>query len=135
MLDISFKLFLLCALLSLASCEYNQGEDLGPVGPPVVFHTDIEPIIINNCVTCHSDTATNPERPDASRHLQFLQGAGDFSILRQKALASSTIPGYTLIQARLHHLEEPAMPFNRPKLADSLIQKIDRWVKQGAPLN
>ncbi|MDB5257432.1 MAG: hypothetical protein JWM14_2127 [Chitinophagaceae bacterium] len=135
MLHATSKLFLLCALLSLASCEYNKGEDLGADGPPVVFSSDIKPIIINNCVMCHSDTATNPDKPDPTLHLFFLQGAGDFSILQQKALQSSTIPGYTLIQARLHHLEEPYMPFNRPQLPDSLIKKIDRWVKQGAPLN
>jgi len=122
-------------LLSLASCEYNKGEDLGPAGPPIDFHAEIEPIIINNCVMCHSDTATNPDKPDPARHLFFLQGSGDFSILQQKALASSSISGYTLIQARLHHLEQPYMPFNRPALPDSSIRKIDRWVKQGAPLN
>ena len=133
MLHLKWHTLIFCCMLSLNGCEYNKGEDLGPVGPPVKFDTEIKPILIQNCLMCHSDTATHPDKPG---YALFLQGSGDFSVFREYATATSTVnPAYTKVPARLRGIETPAMPFNKPSLPDSSIKKIENWIKQGANLN
>jgi hypothetical protein len=136
MLHLKWSMLIFGCILLLNACKYNKGEDLGPIGSPVNFQTEIKPIIINNCVTCHSDTATNPSKPGYAFFLQVKGGSADFSVLQQYAIARSTAnPAYTKLSARLRGIESPAMPFQRPPLPDSLIKKIENWSRQGAPLN
>lgn len=133
MSHLKWLMFIFGCILLLNACMYNKGEDMGPVGPPVNFQTEIKPILINNCLTCHSDTATNPKKPG---YAFFLQGSNDFSEFRRYATETSTAnPAYTKVPARLRGIESPAMPFQRTPLPDSLIRKIENWVRQGAPLN
>lgn len=136
MLQVKWALLIIVCILILNACTYNKGEDLTPIGPPINFQTEIKPIIINHCVTCHSDTATNADKPGYAFFLQVNGGSEDFSGLQQYATArSSSNPAYTKIPARLRGIESPAMPFKKAPLPDSLIKKIENWARQGAPLN
>jgi hypothetical protein len=120
----------------VVSCTYNKGEELVPIGPPVLFESEVKPIIINNCLICHADTSTNPEKnPDM---VWFLKGPGhdDWSELQEYALMPSINSAYTIMQQRIHGYDGVLrMPYNRPALPDSTIAKLDRWIRQGAPLD
>ena len=113
----------------LNACAYNKGEAPVPVNSNVSYVLDVKPILITHCFKCHSDTATNPDRPG---NIFF----NDFSVIHTLALKpSATNPNYTVLIARLRHIESPGMPFNEAPLSDSLIQVIQDWVLIGAPNN
>ncbi len=113
----------------IQACTYNKGETPVPANPNVSYTTDIKPILIANCYTCHTDTSTNPDR---NTSVFF----NHFSTLQHEALTPSTAnSNYTILIARLRHIESPGMPYNRAPLPDSLIQKIQDWVLIGAPEN
>lgn len=123
-------------VVTMAACTYHKGEELVPIGPPVSFDSLIKPIIIKNCLMCHADTSTNPEKN--TQQVWFLKGPNhdDFSGLHDYAVAPSINSAYTIIQQRIHGYDGVSrMPFNRPPLPDSTIQLIDRWIRQGAPIN
>lgn len=91
--------------------------------------TDVKPILVTHCFKCHSDTATNPQKPGYA----FFN---NFSDVQKYALRSSTSnPNYSVLIARLKHLESPEMPYKETPLPDSLIQTIQDWVLLGAPNN
>jgi hypothetical protein len=121
--------YFLCVFLLISGCASNTVE-LVDLGPPVSYQTDIKPILVTHCYKCHTDTATHPDKPGYAFW-------NDFSELQTYALATSTAnPAYTKIQARLRHIEIPGMPYDQAQpLPDSLIVKIERWIKQGAPNN
>lgn len=113
----------------LNACAYNKGEAPVPVNSNVRYSIDVKPILITHCFKCHSDTATNPDRPGYA----FFN---DFSQIHTLAVKASTAnPNYTVLIARLKHIESPGMPFQETPLSDSLIQVIQDWVLIGAPNN
>jgi len=113
----------------LNSCAYNKGDVPVPVNSNVRYSINVKPILVTHCFKCHSDTATNPDRPGYA----FFN---DFSVIHTLAVKTSTAnPNYTVLIARLKHIESPGMPFQESPLSDSLIQVIQDWVLIGAPNN
>ena len=122
-------LFLCVACLFFTRCSYNKGDAPEPVKPNVSYTFDVKPIIVANCYTCHTDTSTNPDSPG---HTFF----NHFNELQHEALKPSNAnSSYTVLIARLKHIESPGMPYKRDPLSDSLIQVIQDWVLIGAPEN
>ena len=121
---VSTALFLL-----LNGCTYNKGENPVPVNSNVSYEIDVKPILITHCFKCHSDTATNPDKPGYALF-------NNFSEVERVALKTSTAnPAFTVLIARLKLIESPGMPFREAPLSDSLIQVIQDWVLIGAPNN
>ncbi len=123
--------FFAAVLVFLANgCLYNKGEVPVPENKNISYSRDVKPILITYCYKCHTDTATNPDRPGYAFFNHFDQ-------LQTEALKPSPAnPGYTVLIARLKYLELPGMPLDSPEpLPDSLIQKIQDWVSIGAPEN
>ena len=117
-----------CSTLFITSCTYDKGTEV-PFDSNVSYSKDIQPIIENNCYTCHSSTATNPEKPGYA----FFD---DFDELKRYATKTSTTNvAYTTLQARIRHIESPGMPFNRDPLPEAKILLIENWIKAGAPNN
>ena len=132
---------LFCLTLSIYSCSYNKGPKPEPKvntdsiadSVKISFQKEIKPIIVNNCVECHSDVATSPDKPG---YAFFLQGKDDYSVFREYATSVSTAnSSYTKVIARLHGIEQPAMPYKRAALPDSTISKIEEWIEQGAVID
>lgn len=113
----------------LNGCAYNKGETPVPENNNVRYSADVKPILITHCFKCHSDTATNPDRPGYA----FFNDFNDVQTLALKA--SLADPNYTVLIARLRYIESPGMPFREAPLSDSLIQIIQDWVLLGAPNN
>lgn len=122
-------LLFLFAITFLTACTYDKAEVVEPIIFNGSYIADIKPIIETNCYSCHSSTATDPERPGYA----FLD---DFDELKRYALKPSTVnPELTTLQARLRHVEFPGMPFKKDPLPESEIQLIESWIKAGAPNN
>lgn len=80
---------------------------------PVSYSNDIVPILTsNNCFSCHA--STNPV---------FTDYASVYSVRNTILGSIQHAPGF-----------DP-MPQGQPQLADSLIQKFECWLEQGAPNN
>jgi hypothetical protein len=117
------------SMVIFSGCAYNK-MDLTDNGPIATYSGDVKPILITNCYKCHTDTSTHPDRnPDV-----FLN---DFSVLKSLALTPSSVnASFTILQARLRHIETPGMPFDKASpLPDSTIRKVENWIQQGAPNN
>ncbi len=119
----------LSLLFIITSCAYNKSDEaIVPAGakPTISYQQDIKPILILKCYTCHSDTATDPEKPGYA----FFN---NFDVFHQYATSASTANAdFSKIIARLRYVESPGMPFNRPKLSEEEIVKIEIWIKEGA---
>lgn len=95
----------------------------------ISYQKDIKPIIATNCYSCHSATATHPEKPGYA----FLDS---YEGLKKYALKPSTSnTSMTTLQARLRFVEYPGMPFKEEPLPESEIQKIEAWIQLGTPDN
>jgi hypothetical protein len=115
----------------ISGCAYDKVTPFKPVTGcdtvSVTYSQTIKPILIANCYACHTDTSS----------LKMIDiYFNDFSVLKKYATEKSdAFPTYSVIEARIRHLETPGMPYKRPKLSDCDIKKIEIWIRQGAPEN
>ena len=113
-------LFLMSALALLNACDYDSEEDLyGIVScdtESISYENDIVPIIVGNCISCHSGDA-----PSASLDLT------DFEALTESALNSDN--NGLLNRIERAELSGGAMPTNY-RLMQCEIDKISAWVAQ-----
>jgi mono/diheme cytochrome c family protein len=115
-------LFLVSALALLNACDYDSEEDLYGIGScdteSVSYENDIAPIIVENCISCHSG-----DSPSASLDLT------NFEALTASALSS----GNSGLLNRIERLEgqSGAMPTSY-RLTQCQIDQINAWIEQGA---
>lgn len=110
-------------------CTYHKAEEPKPLDSSVSYALDVKPIIIAHCYSCHTDSSTNPDKPGFA----FFNHFNELQYLALKPSAANS--NYTILIARLKHIESPGMPFQQNPLSDSLIQVIQKWVLIGAPEN
>jgi Protein of unknown function (DUF1553)/Protein of unknown function (DUF1549)/Planctomycete cytochrome C/Concanavalin A-like lectin/glucanases superfamily len=122
--------FLLIAGAQLAAKPQGAGQagaearQVTP-GSPVVFATQIRPILASRCYPCHG--------PDIQQHglrLDSLQ-----AILTGAANEKVVIPGdspNSHIVRRLLGLEQPQMPYGGPPLSTEQIDLVRKWIDEGA---
>ena len=96
------------SLLLLTSCTKDKAETVLVCPDTISFSTQILPMITDNCVGCHSN---GQNAPFITNHNEIAANATKIS---------KSIHGTITL-----------MPYNGDKLADSLIQHFDCWVKQG----
>jgi len=121
--------FLLPVLImaAVSSCYYDSEEDLLPENgngcdtTQVTYSNSIVPIIRDNCLSCHSNSAA----PFFGSNIRLEEYGGIKAKVDEKRLlgAVSHLPGYV------------AMPLNNPKLDDCKINTIRAWINSGAPDN
>ncbi len=121
-----FTFLFAVSIFTLFSCANNKikKEEVAPINTEtkISYLLDIKPIIDNNCTSCHDENATSiPNWKNSAK-------------LKEYALKSSGIDGYTEIQARIKGKKE-RMPLGSPTpLSDIDIAKIDAWISQGASI-
>lgn len=120
----------LAPFLTFSSCTYDEALEIADEQPITVsYESDIKPIIVANCYSCHTASSTDPDKAGYA----FLDR---FEELQRYALKSSTSnPSMTTLQARIRFVEYPGMPFKQDPLPEEDIQKIEAWIKAGAPNN
>ena len=111
-------------------CTYDEALEIADEETITVsYQEDIKPIIAMNCYSCHSASATHPDKAGYA----FLD---NFEELQRYALKPSTSnAAFTTLQARIRFIEYPGMPFKQDPLPEEDIQKIEAWIKAGAPNN
>jgi hypothetical protein len=95
------------------------------------FSQDIAPIIVANCINCHSKDGAGIRRGklDLTTFEKMLKGTSE-----NKKVIIPGKPEESHLVLRLKGEEKPRMP-QRGVLADDVIAKIEQWVKQGAKLD
>lgn len=107
------------SILTLTACYYDVEEDIYPTlacaTDNVTYSGTIAPLLQANCLTCHSAAAN---------------------------FGNITLEGYTqvkryvdngqLMGAVRHESGFSPMPKNQPRMADCNIEKIARWITDGA---
>jgi cytochrome c553 len=126
---LSFFLLIAGALLAAKPQAATQaGAAQTPqvtTGGPVVFATQIRPVLASRCYPCHG--------PDIQQHglrLDSLQ-----AILTGSGSGKVVTPGdsqNSRIVRRLLGLEQPQMPYGGPPLSAEQIDLIRKWIDQGA---
>ena len=125
------KIFYLIGFFVLSGCAYNRADE-EDLGPPVSYSQEVQPILVTNCYHCHSASA--PASPDRNTDPNAQWDV--FENIQRVALKPSSDPRYTQLVAVLKHVEQPFMPLDKTDpLPDSLVNIIQRWIKQGAPNN
>lgn len=114
------KFFVLVIITSIiSSCNYDSEENLYPsnscqVGTNVSYKTQIEPILINSCYTCHSKATQN----------------GGVNIEGHPQLNTYIKNGRFI--GSIKHLDGfSSMPVGG-KLSECNILKIEKWIEEGA---
>ena len=117
--------------------QANEGGT-GPVDPdggmllpaddvPVDFFVDIQPILNDNCVRCHGGVRELPLAPKTPLNLQSREQAA--RVLGQAGDAETS----TLYLRVLAQDPNVRMPLGQQALPADKINKIRRWIFQGAP--
>lgn len=110
--------------LGFSSCEYDNAETLYPPAPcdttMVTYTLTVAPIISTNCLNpdCHGGTAQISGIP--------LDGYDNLKV---------QVDNVRLIGALRHENGFSFMPKNTTPLIECDIEKIERWVLNGAPNN
>ncbi|HZV70123.1 MAG TPA: hypothetical protein VFG10_11295 [Saprospiraceae bacterium] len=105
------------------SCAYNVEDELYPPvtcdTQNVTYSATILPILQQNCYECHSD---------ANVTISFIP-------LEGYAFVIVKVNDGKLVQAIRHTGDASPMPKDRPALDECDIEKIEKWIANGAPDN
>jgi len=121
---VRYIMMLIAGAMMLTSCYYDNEEELYPdqnkaCGTAAVsFTNDVQPLIQNNCLTCHSAAANMGS--------VTLEGYSNLKTYATNGKLYGVIthsPGYS------------PMPKGGQKLSDCNIAIIKRWIDDGAPNN
>lgn len=99
--------------------DLQSGSNAGCDTVNMAYLADIQPILAENCYSCHGDGAS----PQAGINLK------DYGNVKTQADKGNLIGVIT------HAPGYPAMPYNLPKLSDCDINKIRDWINRGAQNN
>lgn len=107
------------AVISLMGCYYDVEENLYPdTGcdtENMSFAADIQPILQQNCLVCHSQAANfGNVNLEGHNRVKLYADSGE------------------LLGVIEHQSGFSPMPKNAPKLVDCQIEKIARWISDGA---
>lgn len=108
--------------IGLASCKYNNIEELSPKcdTTTVTYSAVIIPILSNNCYRCHGTSSNSGSGGIVLQDYNVLKGyAADGKLYGNIA----HLPGYI------------PMPYGGGKLSDCEIAKIKKWIDSGYPNN
>jgi hypothetical protein len=107
-------------MMTLAGCYYDVEEELYPAGTlacdttNVTYATSIEPILQNNCYSCHTGSAPS----------------GNINLLGYSNVKMYADNG-SLLGAITHASGFTPMPFGGNKLDDCKIMMIQTWINKG----
>ena len=106
----------------LASCAFAQSPNT-----PEFFENKIRPILVNNCFSCHTNTAMGGLRLDSAEAM--LKGGS-----KRGAAVTAGDPDKSALILAIRH-SDPDPKFRMPmgnKLKDAEIEALTSWVKAGA---
>src|SRR6202011_4273419 len=116
------------AFLAAGSIGALLGAQPGlPPAPPVSFAKDVQPILENNCLSCHG-AAMQMGKLDLRTRESALQGGAHGAVLQPASAEQSKL--YRMVAG----LEKPSMPMSRTLTAQDTAT-LKAWIDQGVKWN
>jgi len=122
-------------LLFLASGCSDLGDELptssGPDSTLVSYASEIQPLLTDHCVICHSSPA-NPAFGDLdlTTYASLMDSVGPHA-----PVVIPTNPVSSYIIQKIEGTATPRMPMGGPYLTDQQISLVRLWIEQGAVNN
>jgi len=119
--------FAMLIMEMVSSCTYDKSDEPQPEVPEVCdtlnvsYSTDIMPIIMFNCAISFGCHVSGGSAPGDFMSYADLKAKADNGTLKNRVVVSKNMP--------------PTYSEGPTALADSSIQKIDCWIKDGALKN
>lgn len=101
------------------------GEKKEPSAEEVVTYNDVSAIFNQNCIMCHKGSMA-PLGLQLDSYAHLMEGSQNGAVI---------VPGKpeeSELILRVRGESEPAMPFMQDSLPDAAIDKVVRWIEQGA---
>lgn len=106
-----YVLLLLLTALAFEFCTSSKKVQTVPVSK-VSYHANVQPVIAGNCAPCHF-----PEKGNKKPYHTYTAVKSDIDEI--------------LVRVQKNPGEKGFMPARHPKLADSTIQMLAQWKKDG----
>ena len=116
----TFKSLLLVSAVTIAPVQVSLSAPL--------TYTDIAPILLGRCAMCHMPNGIMGPPPENYR-------LDSYSETISTTERARVVPGNALaseLYLRIKGHARPRMPFNGPYLSDTEINKVARWINDGA---
>ncbi len=120
----------LSLLIVLCSVSSAVAQDAAPKADPakdlVTYKDHVLPILRKHCVNCH-----NPDKATSDLNVMSYQ-----TLIAGGASGEAISPGkpdQSLLYRVIAHLDEPNMPPKQPKIPDTELATVKRWIELGAP--
>lgn len=117
---------LLPLLLLLPALSSAQQGDKAKSGAPVTYKDHVLPILRKHCFNCH-----NPDKAKSDLNVATYQALMTGGSSGEAVKAGS--PDQSLLYKVTAHLTEPHMPPKQPKLPETDLAMIKKWIELGAP--
>jgi len=96
----------------------------------VLFATDIAPIFITHCVTCHDD-----RDPEANLRMTSLDALLAGGRSKSPVVVGKGAESLLVRKLRGRNIDGQRMPLNKNPLPDDVIALVERWIDEGARLD
>ncbi|MFN9368694.1 MAG: c-type cytochrome domain-containing protein [Planctomycetia bacterium] len=96
----------------------------------VAFSTDVAPIFITHCVTCHDD-----RDPEANLRMTSLDALLAGGRSKSPVVIGKGAESLLVKKLRGRGIDGQRMPLNKNPLADDVITLIERWIDEGARID
>jgi hypothetical protein len=113
-----------CFLCALFGAPARANDEKKADGAKVTFDGNVKSILAKRCAKCHSAERPRGELDLTSYGAVMLGGVSGKAVVAGKSDAS---PLYTMAA----HLEDPKMPPNSPKIPQTELDTIRKWIDDG----
>ncbi len=110
--------------LAFGACDYNKSSEITPaVKDDVSFSLDIQPILTQECATCHSPGKTEPDLREGYAYKSFMD-------LPKGSIVPGDAEGSELADMLGGHGDNPMPP--RGSMRPTHVALIKKWIDEGA---
>jgi WD40 repeat protein len=95
--------------------------------PPVSFMKDVAPILVRNCIACHS-----PKKAESKYIMTNFAQLSKGGVRGEGITLAPGDPDESFFVELIRHDGEPRMPYKQDPLPLDAVGLIERWVKEGA---
>ncbi len=92
--------------------------------PTITFDDHVRPILQQKCASCHNPDKKSADL-DLTNYSSLMQGGASGEVIDPGDAAASYL--YKLVT----HEDEPAMPPESPKISDTMIETLRKWIDGG----
>jgi WD40 repeat protein len=114
--------WLLCPMLASA----QEAKPAGKASDVVTYKDHVLPVLRKHCANCHNADKATSDLNVMTYQTLMTGGASGEAISPGK-------PDQSLLYRLVSHLDEPAMPPKQPKIPETEIALLKRWIELGAP--